>query len=56
MISSHDGELELLVYRTGTVSVVSHTGLADVTVIIIKILQKFFYYLEILKEARHVFT
>ena len=58
MISSHDGELELLVYWTGTVSVVSHTGLggADVTVIIIKILQRFFYYLEILKEARHVFT
>ena len=27
MISSHDGELELLVYWTGTVSVVSHTGL-----------------------------
>ena len=25
MISSHDGELELLVYWTGTVSVVSHT-------------------------------
>ena len=27
MISSHDGELELLVYWTGTVSVVSLTGL-----------------------------
>ena len=27
--SSHDGELELQVYWTGTVSVISHTGLGD---------------------------